>query len=53
MMIKLEGIKWVGFVARIELIRYAYKFVRKLKGTDHLDELCVDGSILLKWAIRK
>jgi len=28
-------------------------FVRKLKATDHLDELYVDGSIILKWTIKK
>jgi hypothetical protein len=43
-----------GHVARMGEIRNAYKFlVINLKRRDFLEDLCVDGKIILEWILEK
>jgi hypothetical protein len=52
--IKLRKMGWAGHVARIEEMRYAYNIlVGKPEGKTPLEELSVDGKIILELALEK
>jgi len=41
--------RWVGYVASMEEVRNACRMsIKHLKGTDHLEELAIDGKIILE-----
>jgi hypothetical protein len=43
----------VGLVAHVGEMRNEYRsLVRKPKGRDHSEELCLGGKIILKWIIK-
>jgi hypothetical protein len=51
---RLRQILCVGHVARMGPMRSIYKtLVWKLKGRDHLEDLGVDGRIMLEWILNK
>jgi hypothetical protein len=51
---KSERIRWARLVARMRMMRNAYKIlVEKMKGRDHAQDLGVDGKITLEWISRK
>jgi hypothetical protein len=53
-MIKSIRMKWVGHVARVRESRDAYRvLVGKLSERDHLEDLSLDGRIVLKWVFKK
>jgi hypothetical protein len=52
--LKLHRMKWMGHVARMVERRGVYKvLVGKPEGRNHLEDLGVDGRILLRWIFRK
>jgi len=51
--IKSRRMRWGGHVAHMGEMKYAYKFVRKLKGRDHSENLGTDGKIILEWILGK
>jgi hypothetical protein len=51
--IKLIRMKWAGHVAHMEN-RGVYRVLcRKLKERDHLENIGIDGKIILRWIFRK
>jgi hypothetical protein len=53
-MTESRRISWAGYVARTGQIINAYTiFSEILKGRDHLDDVGVDGRIILKWILGK
>jgi hypothetical protein len=53
-MIKSRRMRWTWHVARMGERRDAYRFlVGKPEGSNHLEDLDVDGNIILKWIFRK
>jgi hypothetical protein len=49
MMVKLRRIKGIRHVACVGVMRNAYEvLVRKLKKSDHLEYLCINGVVSLK-----
>jgi hypothetical protein len=54
MVIKLRRLHWAGHVARREKLEIRTQFwSENLKGRDHLEDVGVDGRIILKWILRK
>jgi hypothetical protein len=46
--------RWAGHVTRMEEMRNKYKcWPESLKGRDHLEELGLDGKIILEWILLK
>jgi hypothetical protein len=53
-LIKSRSMRWVGHVAHMGEMRNAYKiWLENLKGRDHLEDLGVDGRIILEWILGK
>jgi hypothetical protein len=51
---KPRRMKWARHIARMGEMRIIYKIlVGKFKGTDHSEDLGVDGSIILEWILQK
>ena len=51
---KSRIMRWAGHVARMEKRRSAYSvLVGKPRGRDDLEDLDVNGSIMLKWILNK
>jgi hypothetical protein len=49
----LGGMRWAGHVARMGERRVAYRIlVGILEGRNHLEELGIDGMIILKWIFK-
>ena len=45
---------WAGHVARISERRNAYRVWRgDMRPRDHLEDLCIDGTLILKWIFNK
>jgi hypothetical protein len=52
--IKSRGKRWVGHVVRMGEIRNAYRlFGTKSEGKNQVEELYVDGRIILDWILEK
>jgi hypothetical protein len=52
--IKSGRMKWMRHVAGIGKIRYYTKFwLVNIKGTDHSEDIVVDGRIILEWIAGK
>ena len=50
--IKLRRTRWAGNVACMGVKRNAYKVLAgKLKERDHLEELHIDGKVILTWIV--
>jgi hypothetical protein len=50
--IKSRRMKWVGHVTCLVDTGNAYRFwLEELKGRDHLEDLGMDGSIILEWIL--
>jgi hypothetical protein len=48
-MIKGRRMRWAGHVASMKAIKMCTKFrLESLKTIDHLEDICVDGQIILK-----
>jgi len=48
-MIESRRVRWVGHVARMVAKRDVYRvLVGRPEGRDHLEDLCLDGRIILK-----
>jgi hypothetical protein len=46
--------RWVGHVERVEERRGAYSFLKgRPEGTNRLEDLGLDESIILKWILKK
>jgi len=46
--------RWTGHVARMEAIRNAYKVLGgNLKSRDHLEDISIDGKVVIEFIIRK
>jgi hypothetical protein len=53
-MIKQWRIKSAGHVASMRSVRNAYNIlVESLDGRDHLQDLGVDGKVILEWILEK
>jgi hypothetical protein len=53
MVIKSRRMRWAGHVARVGDRRGAYRvLVVRLRETEHLEFLVLDGRILLKWSLK-
>jgi hypothetical protein len=53
-MFKSRRMIWAGYLARMGRMKNAYILgFENLKGGGHLEELGVDGSILLEWILEK
>jgi hypothetical protein len=52
--IKRRRMRWTGHVARMEAIRNAYKVLGgNLKSRDHLEDISIDGKVVIEFIIRK
>jgi len=52
--IKSRGMRWAGYVARMEDRRGVYKVLMgKPEGKKHLEDPRIDGRIILRWIFRK
>jgi len=50
----MQGAQWAGHVARMGEKRGVYRvLVGKPKENNHLEDLSVDGRIILRWIFRK
>jgi hypothetical protein len=52
--IKSRRKRWAEHVARIGELRKVYKsWSKNLKGSDHLEDLGVDGKVIRQWIFEK
>jgi hypothetical protein len=52
--IQSRRMRWVGHVTRMREMRYAYTtLLENTRGRDHLEDLGVDGRIILEWILAK
>jgi hypothetical protein len=52
--IKFRRMRWAGYVARMAEMRNAYSILNgKPEAKDHLEDLAVDGKIILQWILGK
>jgi hypothetical protein len=52
-MVKFRRMRWVGHVAGMGQEKYIQGFGGELRERDHLEDVGVDGRIILKWIFKK
>ena len=52
-MVKFRRMRWVGHVASMGHEKYIQGFGGELRERDHLEDVSVDGRIILKWIFKK
>jgi hypothetical protein len=52
-MIKSRIMRWAGYVGYMGEMRTTKFWLESLMGTDHLEDVGIDGRIMIKWILEK